>query len=97
MDHAQEQGLWRAIGSCEQAWSDTQDDIDRMHSQIASIRLRDRLAFVLVLLFGIGVGVVATSRAWRSEAEARAWAPTTYRCPGPYGVDPQPHDWKGGI
>ncbi len=100
--------MWRAIGACEQSCDDNEAanermqnavsaDLVRMQLQISELRLSDRLAFVLVLMFGIGVGVFAATNAWKAEAEAAKWTPTTYICPGPLGIDPKPHGWKGGV
>jgi len=97
MDHAQEDGLWRALGACEGEINAVNDELDRMQRQIASIRLHDRLAFVLVLIAGLVIGfATSVSQMLRTEV-AEAAQRAVYRCPGPYGVTPRPFGTEGGV
>jgi len=96
MDYAQEQSMWRAIGSCERACDDMDDTLERMQREIERVRRRDRLSFALMLIVGflIGgmtIGARATGKVLAAQDKAR------FCMPGPYGLDPQPRGWRGGV
>jgi hypothetical protein len=73
MDHAYEEGMWRAIGQLE-------GGVEEMRDSLEKVRRRDRVSFAIALFLGLALAQIATAIGPSSHDDRVSDA-------GRYGID----------